>query len=232
MFLINKIHFEKNTIDEIFVILFSLSMEQRPLTTAFHDSVPPRLPLLVLVVASCCLISFPTEDWMFFHTFSSLFSSPLPSSLDNKLNFDDHIFNIVTNAYQRANLIFCGFTFRYHRLLVCAYTTFVRPLLEYCTSAWSPYLMKDINKIENVQWYFTRRLFPLYSYNERLFLLELETLECRRLKFDLKLYYQTIHEQINIDKSTLFEIVPNFRIIKIQGAITTDCKNSYSRPTL
>ena len=32
-----------------------------------------------------------------------------------------------------------------------AYTTLVHPLVEYCCPVWSPYLKKDINKIEKVQ---------------------------------------------------------------------------------
>ena len=129
---------------------------------------------------------------------------------NNKLNFDDHINTIVIRAYQRANLIFRGFTSRNIRLLTRAFTTFVRPLLEYCTPAWSPYLLRDIDKIENVQRYFTRRLFPRshYTYNERLFMLGLEPLESRRLKYDIKLYYQIIHGLVVIDRSSLFNVIP------------------------
>ena len=128
---------------------------------------------------------------------------------NDKLNFEDRISNIVFKAYQRVNLILRGFTSRNTRLLTRAFTTFVRPLLEYCTPAWSPYLLKDIDKIENVQRCFTRRLFPrsLYTYNERLFLLGLEPLESRRLKYDIKLYYQIIHGQVGIEKS-IFNLIP------------------------
>ena len=129
---------------------------------------------------------------------------------NNKLNFDDHINTIVIRAYQRVNLIFRGFTSRNIRLLTRAFTTFVRPLLEYCTPAWSPYMLRDIDKIENVQHYFTRRLFTCshYTYNERLFMLGLETLESRRLKYDIKLYYQIIHGLVVIDSSSLFNVIP------------------------
>jgi hypothetical protein len=129
---------------------------------------------------------------------------------NNKLNFDDHINTIVIRAYQRVNLIFRGFTSRNIRLLTRAFTTFVRPLLEYCTPAWSPYLLRDIDKIENVQRYFTRRLFTCshYTYNERLFMLGLEPLESRRLKYDIKLYYQIIHGLVVIDRSSLFNVIP------------------------
>ena len=112
---------------------------------------------------------------------------------NNKLNFDDHNYKYYCDqGLSACQPYFRGFTSRNIRLLARAFTRFVRPLLEYCTPAWSPYLLKDIHKIENVQRYFTRRFFPCshYTYNERLFLLGLEPLESRRLKYDIKLYYQ------------------------------------------
>ena len=63
----------------------------------------------------------------------------------------------------------------------------VRPLLEYNTTVWSPFQIGEITRIERVQRSFTRRLpgFGDLSYAERLDRLGLETLEERRLKFDL-----------------------------------------------
>ena len=47
--------------------------------------------------------------------------------------------------------------------LACSYISlysYIRPILEYCTPVWLPYLLCDFKKIEAVQKYFTRRLFP------------------------------------------------------------------------
>ena len=81
--------------------------------------------------------------------------------------------------------------------------------IEYCTPVWSPHLIKKIEKIENVQRYFTRRLLPKNKngYTDRLALLGLETLEFRRLKFDLKMYYQIIHHAVDLDSSKFFKIL-------------------------
>ena len=88
------------------------------------------------------------------------------------------------------------------------YIVYVRPVLEYCTCVWSPYLLEDIRKIESVQRYFTRsrRLFPKnsYSYNERLFLLNLESLESRRLKYDLKMYFKIMNNFTIINPNDFF----------------------------
>ena len=69
-------------------------------------------------------------------------------------------------------------------------------------------MISEIDKLEKVQRYFTRRLFSnsdsYLSYNERLSLLNLETLECRRLKFDIKMYFKIIHKQTNLNPSNFF----------------------------
>ena len=78
---------------------------------------------------------------------------------DADLKFDDYISNITGRAYQRIGLIFRGFVSRNPDLLIRAFGTYVRPILEYPTCVWSPYTLKDIRKLENVQRYFTRLLF-------------------------------------------------------------------------
>ena len=78
-------------------------------------------------------------------------------------------------------------------LLVKAYKTYVRPLLEYSIVVWNPYCMGDINSIESVQRYFTYKVFikcniPYNAntrYGDGLSMLCLERLELRRLYFDL-----------------------------------------------
>lgn len=63
----------------------------------------------------------------------------------------------------------------------------MRPCLEYCTTVFNPYLHKDINLLESVQRRFTSRIPGLnqLDYSERLKVLNLESLELRRLRYDL-----------------------------------------------
>jgi len=37
-------------------------------------------------------------------------------------------------------------------ILIRTYTTLVRPQLEFCAPAWNPYVVKDCEKLEEVQW--------------------------------------------------------------------------------
>jgi hypothetical protein len=46
-------------------------------------------------------------------------------------------------------------------VLFKAFTVYVRPVLEYCSSVWNPCYYGDINKIESVQRRFTKYLAGL-----------------------------------------------------------------------
>ena len=68
-----------------------------------------------------------------------------------------------------------------------AFKTYVRPLLEYNSSVWSPHLLRDINSIERVQRRFTKSLRGMHDpcYDERLARLQLERLEACCIRADV-----------------------------------------------
>ena len=108
-------------------------------------------------------------------------------------------------------------------ILTKAYITYVRPLLEYCTFIWSPFQIYLIDKIDCVQRYFSRRVLfhTKLSYPERLLILHLDTLEARRIKFDLKLCFKIIHNLCGFDPDNFFTFAPStltrgheFKLIK------------------
>ena len=74
---------------------------------------------------------------------------------------------------------------RHRYLAKVAYTTYIRPMLEYATPVWSPSQIYLINTIESVQKQFTKRLPGLknLTYEERLKLLGLQSLVHRRFNF-------------------------------------------------
>ena len=115
--------------------------------------------------------------------------------VDHKLNFKAHIEDCVVRARQRSALIFRVFLSRNISNLTLAYTSFIRPLLEYAAPVWSPSLTHLNDSIESVQRAFTRRLpgFGKLTYYERLQKLKLQSLEHRRMIHDLVLCFKIIH---------------------------------------
>ena len=134
--------------------------------------------------------------------------SDLGIEIDSSLKYDAHINKIVAKAYSRIGVLFNGFTTRSVPVLRKAFLTYVRPVLEYASNVWAPYLIKHINALERVQKHFTKRIPSLsnLSYPERLTALDLEPLELRRLKSDLVLYYKCLHDLVALPSSEYFTI--------------------------
>jgi len=81
--------------------------------------------------------------------------------MDTDLKFTEHISKIVHTGHSRAALILKCFHTRNPDVLVKAFCTYVRPILEYCTPVWSPHNIGLVDKIEKVQRRFTKRIFCL-----------------------------------------------------------------------
>ena len=101
-------------------------------------------------------------------------------------------------AYSKANrmlgLISRTIKYRNVESLSSLYKSLVRPHLDYCSSVWNPYLIKDKFLLERVQHRFTR-MFPdlrKLPYEQRLSHLRLWTLEERRSRADLIEVYKMI----------------------------------------
>ena len=97
---------------------------------------------------------------------------------------------------------------------------YIRPILEYNCNAWSPHLISDIKRIESIQAKFTRKLcqslnIKYNSYTHRLEILNLESLELRRIKMDIILLYKIINNLIDLEFNKFFtaNILPqNFNL--------------------
>ena len=133
--------------------------------------------------------------------------------VDSGLKFVDHIQDIVSRASKRANLVFRCFLSRNTTNLSKAFVTYVRPLLEYASPVWSPSYLYLINHIESVQKSFTKRLSfrESLSYAERLSNLRLQSLEHRRMIFDLILVFKIIHGFSCLNFDDFFSFANNNR---------------------
>ena len=155
------------------------------------------------------------------YTMGNTFIKPVESIRDlgvimsKDMKFQEHYRYIFKSASKAANLIFRCFKTRDRAFLVKMFKTFVRPKLEYATQVWNPGYLKDIDLLESVQRRYTKRLTGLskLSYSHRLKILNLETLELRRIHLDLCFLYKLIHGLVRCTFSQFFE----FKASKTRG---------------
>jgi len=124
------------------------------------------------------------------------------------LTFNLHISNILTKATQRAGVFFRGFSSRHPALVRKLFITYIRPILECKSNIWNPTKKYLKDKLENIQRRFTKRVPSLshLSYLERPSALGLESLELRRVKFDLIQYYKVLNNLTCIEPNSYFHL--------------------------
>ena len=125
--------------------------------------------------------------------------------MSSNLSPSQHIGEIT--AYRRSNCILKCFASRDNALYVRAFVVYVRPILEYNSVVWSPWLKQDIDQIEKVQRRFTERLVGMkdLNYDERMHRLGLPSLELRRLHLDLIFCYKVGFGLVGVNIDDFFE---------------------------
>ena len=81
--------------------------------------------------------------------------------MDPLLSFNFHITTQIKKARGVAAMILRAITSRSSDILIPLYVALVRPNLEYANVVWCPYLKKDIQRLENVQRHFTKKVSGL-----------------------------------------------------------------------
>ena len=94
------------------------------------------------------------------------------------------------------------------------YCSYIRPHLEYCIQAWSPYYRKDIQTLEKVQQRATKLVRRLKNlpYEERLRRLKLYPLEQRRLRCDLIETFKILSGKERIDPAIFFRAATSINL--------------------
>ena len=136
--------------------------------------------------------------------------------ITNDMKFNVHIDRMVAKALRMSGLVFKSFMCRDHVFLTKMFTVFVRPVLEYCTTVWSPQGLENIKKIERVQRRFTKR-YPGLSdvpYLERLEALNLERLELRRIRFDIIMTFNIVKAVNGLKFADFFEYASIGRVTR------------------
>ena len=130
--------------------------------------------------------------------------------ISSDLKWKTHIARTKQSAFQKCYLILKSFQSPCVWTLVKAYTSFVRPIMEYGTQVWNPHYKHDIISMESVQRFFTKKIcmrcnIPFQSYNDRLNKLNLKSLEYRRVAFDLVMIFKIINCMVALNFDDFFE---------------------------
>ena len=132
-------------------------------------------------------------------------------TISHDLSPREYCKKIVKSTFHKIKLFRLGFSCTDISFAIHIYKTYLRPSLEYNTQIWSPHLISDIDRVERVQRKFTKYLpgFWNLSYVQRLNALNLQSLEERRLIFDLVLMFKIVHGDVDIDPNLLFSFNQN-----------------------
>ena len=103
-----------------------------------------------------------------------------------------------------------GVTLRDKDSMLKLFKTYVRPHLEYCQAAWSPWSIGDKQVLEKVQQRAVKMMTNLKSktYEARLKELGLTTLEERRKRGDMITMYRIMTGKDKVDPATWFTMAP------------------------
>ena len=141
-------------------------------------------------------------------------ANDLGIAIQSSLKPGMHCTQIAVKANARAKLILKAFLSNDAQSLTRAFTTFVRPILEFVIPVWCPYFKTDINIIENVQRSLTRTLFYLgnfapTNYDNRLKRFGLQRLERRHIIHDLRFMFKLTHGQTDCNLHHAIRYSPN-----------------------
>ena len=129
--------------------------------------------------------------------------------LDSKMSFTPHINQVISKATRMLNFVKRNLYRCCAETKCLAYTSIVRPLLEYGSAVWDSYLQKEIQSIEILQRRTARWVKSDYRYNSSVtsMLADLQwpSLQHQRYVTRLKVFY-------NIVYSSSVLTVPNYSL--------------------
>jgi hypothetical protein len=128
--------------------------------------------------------------------------------ISNKFKVSKQCAKAASKGNQILGLIKRTFISKEKNIILSLYKALVRPHLEYCIQAWRPHLVKDIDILEKVQRRATKMIMECRgkTYNERLILLGITTLEKRRIRADMLEVFKIMKGFEGIRGDSFFEI--------------------------
>ena len=128
--------------------------------------------------------------------------------------------------YQKLGIICRNLQGAPKRTKATAYTSLVRPGMEYAAPIWDPYLQEDINSLEKIQRKAARwaksDYSPHSSVTSMLNDLKWEPLSDRRLSSKLGLFHKIQHKEIALDFQKDFDLSYSTRSTRACSSITSE----------
>lgn len=126
--------------------------------------------------------------------------------LTQSLNWNNHINNITTKANRSLGFIKRNLKRCPEQIKDQAYKSLVRPHVEYASSVWSPHQKYQVDKLEKVQRKAARFVKNCWSREEGVMTnmlsdLKWDTLQTRREKARLVMFYRVTHGLVDISLS-------------------------------
>ena len=133
--------------------------------------------------------------------------------ISDDLKWEKQVRSAAGKANSMLAILNNTFTYMDKNLMKTLFCTYVRPHLEFAIQAWSPYYSTDISELEKIQRRATKLIPELrhLEYEERLKMLNLTSLEVRRLRGDL---------------IQVFKILKGFDSVELSGLLKVDSLKS------
>ena len=132
-------------------------------------------------------------------------------TLQSNLKWDSHTYinNITANANKTLGFLKRNLQINSQHIKEHTYKALIRPKLEYCSSVWDPHQHNQINQIEKTQRraarYTTNRYHNTSSVQDMIDNLNWPTLQTRRTRTRLIVFYKIVHQHIAIDHSQILQ---------------------------
>jgi hypothetical protein len=153
--------------------------------------------------------------------------------MDNSGKFSEQCRTVVKSANCTLGLIRRNITCKSKNIKVRLYKALVRPKLEFCVQAWRPFLRKDIENLERIQHRATKMIEECkgLSYENRLKITGLTTLEDRRNRGDMIEVFKIIRGIDNIECNKFFKFAATsrtrghkYKLAKDRSRLDVRCK--------
>ena len=156
--------------------------------------------------------------------------------MSDDCTFSAHIASVIEKAKNMASWVLRTFRTREAKPMLLLYKMLILPLLEYCSVLWSPQEVGNIQKLDDIQWAFIRKISSPADKNywTRLRSFKLYSLQRRRERYQIIYVWKvleghvpnvnnkiasTIHERLG--RKCVVPRVPNGKLGKIREASLT-----------